>query len=159
MDVEACRLLVSVIFLFIKQKTADKVRISDWSSDVCSSDLRAASCSTAASAEGAEPRASRRFACPTCASSCARSHRPFGVSGRQRPLPNTTSQPTATADRNSTRLNSIPSCSSPLLPSARKKQQPLYYHTLAHSSLNPDCTVTGWYTSLNHHLKLNTSNH
>src|SRR3546814_2208409 len=26
-------------FFFIKQKTADDVRISDWSSDVCSSDL------------------------------------------------------------------------------------------------------------------------
>src|SRR3546814_5039121 len=26
-------------FLFFKQKTADEVRISDWSSDVCSSDL------------------------------------------------------------------------------------------------------------------------
>src|SRR3546814_10777488 len=27
------------MFLFFKQKTADEVRISDWSSDVCSSDL------------------------------------------------------------------------------------------------------------------------
>src|SRR3546814_3451601 len=27
-------------FFFFKQKTADEVRISDWSSDVCSSDLR-----------------------------------------------------------------------------------------------------------------------
>src|SRR3546814_1200145 len=26
-------------FLFFKQKTADEMRISDWSSDVCSSDL------------------------------------------------------------------------------------------------------------------------
>src|SRR3546814_15142729 len=30
-----------VIFLFFKQKTAYEVRISDWSSDVCSSDLPA----------------------------------------------------------------------------------------------------------------------
>src|SRR3546814_7502391 len=30
----------SIVFLF-KQKTADEMRISDWSSDVCSSDLRA----------------------------------------------------------------------------------------------------------------------
>src|SRR3546814_10361914 len=29
------------MFFFFKQKTADEVRISDWSSDVCSSDLRA----------------------------------------------------------------------------------------------------------------------
>src|SRR3546814_11814411 len=28
-----------VIFFFFKQKTADEMRISDWSSDVCSSDL------------------------------------------------------------------------------------------------------------------------
>src|SRR3546814_11962548 len=28
------------MFLFFKQKTAYEVRISDWSSDVCSSDLR-----------------------------------------------------------------------------------------------------------------------
>src|SRR3546814_5305486 len=27
------------VFCFFKQKTADEVRISDWSSDVCSSDL------------------------------------------------------------------------------------------------------------------------
>src|SRR3546814_6034139 len=28
-----------IIFLFFKQKTAYEIRISDWSSDVCSSDL------------------------------------------------------------------------------------------------------------------------
>src|SRR3546814_2264958 len=31
--------LCSVIFFFFKQKTAYEMRISDWSSDVCSSDL------------------------------------------------------------------------------------------------------------------------
>src|SRR3546814_7008404 len=36
MDVVCC--LVGVVFFF-KQKTAYEVRISDWSSDVCSSDL------------------------------------------------------------------------------------------------------------------------
>src|SRR3546814_10524048 len=30
---------VFVVFLFFKQKTAYEMRISDWSSDVCSSDL------------------------------------------------------------------------------------------------------------------------
>src|SRR3546814_5921881 len=30
---------VAVIFFFFKQKTAYEMRISDWSSDVCSSDL------------------------------------------------------------------------------------------------------------------------
>src|SRR3546814_7100650 len=36
-------LLSVVIFLFFKQKTAYVMRISDWSSDVCSSDLVAQS--------------------------------------------------------------------------------------------------------------------
>src|SRR3546814_6524693 len=38
------------LFFFFKQKTAYEMRISDWSSDVCSSDLRAAY--LAASAQG-----------------------------------------------------------------------------------------------------------
>src|SRR3546814_6645752 len=33
---------VLVVFFFFKQKTAYEMRISDWSSDVCSSDLRSA---------------------------------------------------------------------------------------------------------------------
>src|SRR3546814_5204400 len=33
-------LLVCAVVLFFKQKTAYEMRISDWSSDVCSSDLR-----------------------------------------------------------------------------------------------------------------------
>src|SRR3546814_6541710 len=32
-------LLVMLLFFFFKQKTAYEMRISDWSSDVCSSDL------------------------------------------------------------------------------------------------------------------------
>src|SRR3546814_3716134 len=32
-------LFVVIFFFFFKQKTADEMRISDWSSDVCSSDL------------------------------------------------------------------------------------------------------------------------
>src|SRR3546814_7183241 len=32
--------MCSLIFFFFKQKTAYEMRISDWSSDVCSSDLR-----------------------------------------------------------------------------------------------------------------------
>src|SRR3546814_1744313 len=31
---------VRILFFFFKQKTAYEMRISDWSSDVCSSDLR-----------------------------------------------------------------------------------------------------------------------
>src|SRR3546814_7977222 len=38
------------IFFFFKQKTAYEMRISDWSSDVCSSDLSSSSMSGAAGA-------------------------------------------------------------------------------------------------------------
>src|SRR3546814_13454218 len=38
MYVDIC-LLVCCLFFFFKQKTAYEMRISDWSSDVCSSDL------------------------------------------------------------------------------------------------------------------------
>src|SRR3546814_9157065 len=31
--------MISYLFFFVKQKTAYEMRISDWSSDVCSSDL------------------------------------------------------------------------------------------------------------------------
>src|SRR3546814_3616515 len=34
-------IVVYFLFFFFKQKTAYEMRISDWSSDVCSSDLRA----------------------------------------------------------------------------------------------------------------------
>src|SRR3546814_4218040 len=34
-----CRLLIVFVIFFFKQKTAYEMRISDWSSDVCSSDL------------------------------------------------------------------------------------------------------------------------
>src|SRR3546814_10792350 len=33
------QVLLFVVFVFLKQKTAYEMRISDWSSDVCSSDL------------------------------------------------------------------------------------------------------------------------
>src|SRR3546814_10627331 len=35
----ACYVLIVLFFFFFKQKTAYEMRISDWSSDVCSSDL------------------------------------------------------------------------------------------------------------------------
>src|SRR3546814_8499565 len=40
MFVEYMWLFVIVFFFFFKQKTAYEMRISDWSSDVCSSDLQ-----------------------------------------------------------------------------------------------------------------------
>src|SRR3546814_8600160 len=36
--------MVGCMFFFFKQKSAYEMRISDWSSDVCSSDLNAAAC-------------------------------------------------------------------------------------------------------------------
>src|SRR3546814_887148 len=35
----SCLMLICFVFFFFKQKTAYEMRISDWSSDVCSSDL------------------------------------------------------------------------------------------------------------------------
>src|SRR3546814_1099595 len=40
MTVELCFVMSLVFFFFFKQKTAYEMRISDWSSDVCSSDLQ-----------------------------------------------------------------------------------------------------------------------
>src|SRR3546814_3408839 len=40
-----CFLFFFVFFFFFKQKTAYEMRISDWSSDVCSSDLSSAASS------------------------------------------------------------------------------------------------------------------
>src|SRR3546814_10554337 len=37
-----CFFIVCLLFFFFKQKTAYEMRISDWSSDVCSSDLTSA---------------------------------------------------------------------------------------------------------------------
>src|SRR3546814_9638343 len=36
---DSCTLFMVILFFFFKQKTAYEMRISDWSSDVCSSDL------------------------------------------------------------------------------------------------------------------------
>src|SRR3546814_7918219 len=45
-----------VFFFFFKQKTAYEMRISDWSSDVCSSDLDEAPRAQAPRTEGRTPR-------------------------------------------------------------------------------------------------------
>src|SRR3546814_8056997 len=47
--------LMLVSFFFFKQKTAYEMRISDWSSDVCSSDLKASR------ADGCLPHGSSKF--------------------------------------------------------------------------------------------------
>src|SRR3546814_8755882 len=51
-----CGVLLFILFFF-KQKTADGVRISDWSSDVCSSDLQYGRSCVA----GEEPAAGVRY--------------------------------------------------------------------------------------------------
>src|SRR3546814_6076413 len=38
-DYRCCLFILYFVFFFFKQKTAYEMRISDWSSDVCSSDL------------------------------------------------------------------------------------------------------------------------
>src|SRR3546814_3091781 len=40
--VDVCCIIGRLFFFFFKQKTAYEMRISDWSSDVCSSDLQPA---------------------------------------------------------------------------------------------------------------------
>src|SRR3546814_3499355 len=39
MNILLCQYMICCLFFFFKQKTAYEMRISDWSSDVCSSDL------------------------------------------------------------------------------------------------------------------------
>src|SRR3546814_1530461 len=58
-----CALITCVLwFFFFKQKTAYEMRISDWSSDVCSSDLRRQSGTRrAASRDGRRHRAPPRI--------------------------------------------------------------------------------------------------
>src|SRR3546814_2324077 len=53
-----CCFVLSVVFFF-KQKTAYEMRISDWSSDVCSSDLVAGRCRTVAVRSGRPPAENR----------------------------------------------------------------------------------------------------
>src|SRR3546814_9170056 len=48
---------------FFKQKTAYEIRISDWSSDVCSSDLKSPAPSRYGASRGGDPRTAHR-SCP-----------------------------------------------------------------------------------------------
>src|SRR3546814_4960776 len=96
-----------ILFFFFKQKTAYEMRISDWSSDVCSSDLLLAGqpAGTVARAAGADPgagaagRAGHRQADDRAAAH--RRRRAVGAGGRRRP-----GLPALGLDRKSTRLNS-----------------------------------------------------
>src|SRR3546814_6176920 len=67
---------VSLVFVFFKQKTAYEMRISDWSSDVCSSDLSTAHARLLrGSVEGTVPLAPKKgtSTCRTSSSSPAMS--------------------------------------------------------------------------------------
>src|SRR3546814_10402317 len=55
------RLLVVFSFFFFKQKTAYEMRISDWSSDVCSSDLQPAAARGSARSPGQAGRVATSF--------------------------------------------------------------------------------------------------
>src|SRR3546814_7557850 len=54
-------LFIFLFFFFFKQKTAYEMRISDWSSDVCSSDL---DCPSAFQWRGQAPRRRSCLSCP-----------------------------------------------------------------------------------------------
>src|SRR3546814_3048772 len=62
MDVSRMCGVIWLIFFFFKQKTAYELRISDWSSDVCSSDLVAIGFADAAEREAASGDGHRHMA-------------------------------------------------------------------------------------------------
>src|SRR3546814_7617883 len=75
-------------FFFCKQKTAYEMRISDWSSDVCSSDLRYQRCAdrrrapvrpraSAPNASAAVRRAEERRGGEECVSTCSSRGKPY----------------------------------------------------------------------------------
>src|SRR3546814_12669066 len=66
-------MLVCVTFVFFKQKTAYELRISDWSSDVCSSDRSSARLSDRAATHPRDPTHRNRSA-----HGSRRRRRPFG---------------------------------------------------------------------------------
>src|SRR3546814_8393012 len=72
-------MMMDIVVFFVKQKTAYEMRISDWSSDVCSSDLHRWPSSGAGGA-GADIRgtASRRPALADTARSAAAADRRYG---------------------------------------------------------------------------------
>src|SRR3546814_7695558 len=66
-------LVFNLFFFFFKQKTAYEMRISDWSSDVCSSDLSAPSCRVQGRC------APRHIIKPPRARTCDRAHTPHST--------------------------------------------------------------------------------
>src|SRR3546814_8591508 len=92
-----CYLFIFVFFLFFffKQKTAYEMRISDWSSDVCSSDLAVI---------GAGPAALRPH--EIIDALALHEERPLDIAGRRDLLVRLAIRERLDRDRKSTRLNS-----------------------------------------------------
>src|SRR3546814_8202606 len=80
-----CADLFLCFFFFFKQKTAYEMRISDWSSDVCSSDLTCAYAFSAGAPgraaslppPGAAPRSEERRVGKECVSTCRSRWSPY----------------------------------------------------------------------------------
>src|SRR3546814_4924250 len=75
-----CVFVALFLFFFFKQKTAYEMRISDWSSDVCSSDLTA-TCGQSSSAAIAAQKARQR-ACSESAGSSISCHQISAIPGK-----------------------------------------------------------------------------
>src|SRR3546814_10147348 len=77
--------MFSIVFVFFKQKTAYELRISDWSSDVCSSDLvarlRAGAGARPGPVQPRQPGARRRPAAAGPDRLSARLHRAADAAG------------------------------------------------------------------------------
>src|SRR3546814_10730256 len=94
---------VFVVFFFFKQKTAYEMRISDWSSDVCSSDLHSSPFPLAMGRE----RRDHGPGCVAAAVSMRMGFAPEDMNGEGFRRPSRgRSGPTTQGDRKSTRLNS-----------------------------------------------------
>src|SRR3546814_9315679 len=74
--------LLPIIVFFFKQKTAYELRISDWSSDVCSSDL---SIGQGNSGGVLCPPYTRNASCSQCIRSCSGTGGPASLPGRLGP--------------------------------------------------------------------------
>src|SRR3546814_2469185 len=73
-----CMCCLCDVFFFCKQKTAYEMRISDWSSDVCSSDLRSALVAGASGLVGRQVVA-RLLRDPAYAQVCVLTRRPLDI--------------------------------------------------------------------------------
>src|SRR3546814_13849175 len=81
--------MLYIIFFFFKQKTAYEMRISDWSSDVCSSDLSTAHSRSSGRSTAASPAPARSTAVrawnwrrwPACVSAGRSEERRVGKEG------------------------------------------------------------------------------